>query len=143
MKKLEANIELLNGGENESSVSFKDRFLSAFVSVINQTLSIAIKAIGSVFVFTPTVINSNISPTVDLTNGICPEVIIPEVIVPEASITSSMLRPSLGFITHINGKPTIKWREKVLTWDEHENYAGATKYNLLTASGVWELEELL
>lgn len=111
MKKLEANIELLNGGENESSVSFKDQFLLAFVSVIN----------------------SNISPTVDLTNGICPE----------ASIASSMLRPSLGFITHINGKPTIKWREKVLTWDENENYAGATKYNLLTASGVWELEELL
>lgn len=111
MKKLEANIELLNGGENESSVSFKDRFLSAFVSVINQTL--------------------------------CPEVIIPEVIVPEASIASSMLRPSLGFITHINGKPTIKWREKVLIWNECENYAGATKYNLLTASGEWELEELL
>lgn len=53
----------------------------------------------------------------------------------------------VGIICSINNIPTpmpgITFKYDTLTWDEYENYAGATKYNLLTASGVWELEELL
>ena len=53
----------------------------------------------------------------------------------------------VGIICSINNipipSPDITFKYDKITWDEKDNYAGAIKYNLLTASGEWRIEELL
>ena len=56
---------------------------------------------------------------------------------------SPRLKASVGLICSINGEAVIQFAYDKLTWNStDENQIGITKYNLLTASGDWVLEEI-
>ena len=48
----------------------------------------------------------------------------------------------VGVICSINGEQVLRFGEDMLSWSKEENQVGITKYNLLTASGDWILEEI-
>lgn len=49
---------------------------------------------------------------------------------------------SVGLICSINNEQIIRFEKDTLSWSKEENQVGITKYNLLTASGDWILEEI-
>lgn len=65
----------------------------------------------------------------------------------KASITDAAPHPvvKMGIVCSIDNQPIlpegISWSEDILSWDSSEG--GVIKYNLLTSSGVWRIEELL
>lgn len=65
----------------------------------------------------------------------------------KASITDVTSHPvvKMGIVCSIDNQPIIpegiSWSQSTLSWDSSES--GVIKYNLLTASGVWRIEELL
>lgn len=58
------------------------------------------------------------------------------------SNTCSRLDINIGIICSINGEAVLKFEKDILSWNEDENVIGVTKYNLITASNGWILEEI-
>lgn len=48
----------------------------------------------------------------------------------------------VGVICSVNGEEVLRFEQEKLVWDREDNVVGITKYNLLTASGDWVLEEI-
>lgn len=57
------------------------------------------------------------------------------------SITPKM-NVYFGIVCTVAGDYILRFEKAILTWDGADNREGVIKYNTLTASGAWSLEEI-
>ena len=55
---------------------------------------------------------------------------------------SERVKPSAFLICSVNQDSFIRFKESMLSWYGRDNNEGVIKYNTLTASGKWTLEEV-
>lgn len=53
------------------------------------------------------------------------------------------LNMTVQLICTANYVEVLEWAKKVLYWDSNDNVVGTIKYNTLTASGDWSIEEVI
>lgn len=68
--------------------------------------------------------------------------IIPTQILGFVDVINTQIVGSVGIICTPNTEVILRFEQANLFWEKDENVVGFTKFNLLTASGNWSLEEI-
>lgn len=55
---------------------------------------------------------------------------------------TSHLNVDFGIVCTVAGDYILRFEKAILTWNGADNREGVIKYNTLTASGAWSLEEI-
>ena len=119
--------------------------IEAHISLISTPVLVSLYRAGESVEASVKMVNTTASAVVsDITQHLLPQIVVFNPHTTAVGITkiSEEIIINIGVICSINGEQILSFEHSVLSWSGEENEAGITKYNLLSASGDWILEEI-